>query len=215
MQASLRRRAFPGARPTPLALAMLSAGALLVTPTPAAAEARISATASGALATSANLGVAVQVPRILYLRVGDVGPKVNTVHFDVGLRNGLGSLTARDQVYSGALPPGIQTTRGDDSGNSNGSVPVRLWTNNGSVTLDCSAPPLSAGANVIPLTAIRVSSSSTALRHPGTSLACAPASRGSAGVNDLNATWTYRYTPSSLPAAGVYATTVTYTASQP
>lgn len=187
----------------------------LIGPTRASAEARATAAPTGAIAATARLGVSVKVPRILYLRVGDAGANVNTVRFEVGLRDGLTALDARDEVYAGRVPPRFTTTRADDAGTSNGSVPVRLWTNNGTVTLGCSAPALSAGPNVIALSAIRVTSSSSALRHPGSTLACASSTRGSAGVNNLAANWTYRYAPATLPPAGTYRTTVTYTASQP
>ncbi|MEZ5730307.1 MAG: hypothetical protein R3E48_21425 [Burkholderiaceae bacterium] len=138
---------------------------------------------------------------------------MNNVTFTAGF-TGLGALPISDAVFSGAIPSSASITAGDDNGASDGQIPVQLWTNNGSATLDCSGADLTSGSNTIPKSDISVSSSGT-LAHPGTSLACVGALRGSSGVNDLNDTWTYAYAPTTLPAAGDYQTTITYTASQP
>lgn len=182
------------------------------------AESRITAVTSAVttLSTTARLNVAVNVPRILYLRVGDAGATINTVTFTAGL-SGVTVPTA-DAVYAGAMPvgPGAVSVA-DNNGASDGQVAVQLWTNNGSANLNCAGAALTSGTNTIPLTDITVTSlaSGGSLAHPGSSLSCTSAARGSAGTNNLTDTWTFAYAPATLPAAGSYTTVVTYTASQP
>ena len=183
------------------------------------AESRVTAVSSGttALSTTSKLNVSVSVPRILYLRVGDAGATINSVTFTVGL-TGLTPLPQNDVVYSGAMPVGVGAISvADTNGTSDGQVAVQLWTNNGTANLNCSGAALTSGTNTIALSQITVTSAAAGtLGHPGGSLACTSATRGSAGVNNLSDTWTYAYTaPATLPAAGNYTTQITYTASQP
>lgn len=169
-----------------------------------------------ALSTTARLNFAVNVPRILYLRVGDAGVTVNTVTFTAGL-TGV-TVPTTDTVTAAAPPVGLGTISvADTNGASDGQIGVQLWTNNGTANLTCAGTPLTSGANTIPLSAIAVTSlaSGGSLAHPGSSLACTSAARGSAGTNNLTDTWTFAYAPASLPTAGAYTTVVTYTASQP
>jgi len=181
------------------------------------AESRITVTgATGTnLSATARLNVAVAVPKVLYLRVGDTGSNINTVTLTLGLAGGLSA--QNDQVFAGAVPIGAGTaTATDDNGTSDGAVSVQLWTNNGSASLGCSGAALTSGANTIPLTDITVSSAGGGtLAHPGANLACSSAARGSAGVNNLSDSWTFAYAPAALPPGGNYTTTITYTASQP
>ncbi|MGE0310314.1 MAG: hypothetical protein AB7P21_01645 [Lautropia sp.] len=205
------------ARAGVLSIAAALLGAMAIASQDAQARSSLSATtAAGAQQASASLGVNVQVPAMLYFRLGSAGADVNTVRFDVRLAAPLNTLPVDDVAYRGALPPALRApARADDDGASNGNVSVRVWTNNGSVSLDCAGAPLSAGAATIPLSAIQVSSSNATLAHPGASLACAARTVGAAGTNDLRANWRFRYSPTTLPPAGNYTTTVTYTASQP
>lgn len=188
---------------------------------PVRAESHVSsAAAATSLSATSRLRVAVQVPKVLYLRIGDAGALVNTVTLTVGLSaaSGLMPLPRNNVVFAGTVPIAQgTTTRADDNGTSNGQIATQLWTNNGSVTLNCSGAPLTAGALTIPLTRVTVSSSGTAFRHPGANLgACAPVVRGTSGVNNLTSNWTYSFSATGgLPAAGHYTTQITYTASQP
>lgn len=169
-----------------------------------------------ALSTTARLNFAVNVPRILYLRVGDAGATINTVTFTAGLA-GI-TVPTTDSVTAAAPPVGLGTMAvADTNGASDGQVGVQLWTNNGTANLNCAGAALTSGANTIPLSAITVTSlaSGGSLAHPGSSLSCTSATRGSAGTNNLTDTWTFAYAPAALPAAGAYTTVVTYTASQP
>ncbi len=197
---------------TVLALAAAAGGAF--------AESRITAVPSGttSLSTTARLNIAVNVPRVLYLRVGDAGATVNTVTFTVGLNGALATLPVSDQVFTGTVPPALGTTGvADDNGTTtDGQIAVQLWTNNGTANLTCAGSALTSGSNTIALTEISVASAGGGtLAHPGANLGCAPATRGSAGVNNLSDTWTFSYAPTALPAAGSYTTQITYTASQP
>jgi hypothetical protein len=191
----------------PLALtAAIAAGAVH-------AESRISsvAAATSTVNTSARLNFAVNVPRILYLRVGDAGTTVNTVTFNVSLA------PTSNTNYAGGVPSSIGgTTVTDDSagGGPAGGIAVQLWTNNGTSTLNCTGAALTSGANTIPLSAITATATG-GLSHPGTSLACAGTPVGSAGTNALSGNWAFAYAPATLPPAGAYTTVVTYTASQP
>lgn len=188
--------------------------------TQAFAESRITAVPATTtnLSATAKLNIAVNVPRILYLRVGGAGATVNQVTFTVGLGGGLSTLPQTDVVFGTAFtaPSLGTTTAADDVGASDGQIPVQLWTNNGTTNLTCSGNDLTSGANTIPKADIGVTSASGgSLAHPGTTLACSSVARGAAGVNDLSDTWTFSYAPSTLPPAGNYQTQITYTASQP
>ena len=200
------------------ALFICASLAAMTISSPVQAESRITTVTAGstALSTTAKLNIAVSVPRILYLRVGDAGATVNTVTFTAGL-TGV-TLPTADTVYAGTPPVGVGTiTAADNNGTSDGAVGVQLWTNNGSANLNCAGAALTSGANTIPLSAITVTSLATggSLAHPGANLACTSAARGSAGTNNLSDTWTFAYAPATLPPAGSYTTVVTYTASQP
>ena len=93
------------------------------------AESRITAVPSTttSLSATARLNFAVNVPRVLYLRVGDAGATINTVNFNVGLSGSLATLPVSDQVFSGALPPALGTiTATDNNGASDGQVAVHV-----------------------------------------------------------------------------------------
>ena len=200
------------AKIVPIVLTCLIAGTV-------SAGSRITAVTSTttALTTTARLNFTVDVPRILYLRVGDAGALINTVTFTAGLPAAVGALPQNDAVYAGAPPVGVGTvTVADNNGASDGQVAVQLWTNNGTANLTCTGAALTSGANTIALNQITVTSTGAGtLAHPGANLGCTSAARGSAGVNNLNDTWTFAYAPAALPPAGSYTSTVTYTASQP
>lgn len=191
--------------------------AIAATAGAAYAESRISASAGAVpLSTSAQLNFEVQVPRILYLRVGDTGATINTVTFTVGLAAPLGSLPINNAEYTATIPPGISgaVATDDDTTGSDGAIPVQLWTNNGTANLGCTSPGLSGTSGTIPLSAITVTQTGS-LPHPGGSLDCTTTEVGATGVNSLEGAWTYAFAPTVMPPAGTYSTVVTYTAAQP
>ncbi len=175
------------------------------------AESRITAvagTATGAISATARLDFQILVPKILYLKVGTAGAAVDAVQFDVAL-TGI-TVPSNNAVFAGPVSGAFTSTA------TNNAVGVNLWTNNGSAALNCAGAALTSGGNSIALSNITVTNATGgALGHPGASLACTSASRGSAGFNNLSDTWTFAYAPATLPAAGNYTTQVTYTASQP
>lgn len=189
---------------------------------PARAESHVTAVAAPAasLSTTSRLAIAVNVPKILYLRVGNAGATVNTVTMTVGVAaaSGLNPLPRNDVMFSGAVPIGMGTvTRADNDGASNGTVAAQLWTNNGSATLTCTGAPLSDGSRTIPLTRVVVTSSAGgSLAHPGGNLGCTTVTRGTSGTNNLSSNWSYTLSATGgLPTAGSYTTQITYVASQP
>ena len=94
------------------------------------AESRITAVPSTttSLSATARLNFAVNVPRVLYLRVGDAGATINTVNFNVGLSGSLATLPVSDQVFSGALPPALGTITATDNYGCTGTrvYPIKI-----------------------------------------------------------------------------------------
>jgi hypothetical protein len=101
------------------------------------------------------------------------------------------------------------------SGNlGNGSVTVRVLGNAGPMTLAATGPAnLTSGTDTIPWTQITTAVTGGAT-HPTINGANA-AYPATAGVVNVNGTWTYSYANSITPAAGVYTGQVLYTASAP
>lgn len=201
---------------TTIAWAMLAAAGL------ARAESHVTAVTNpiASLSTTARLAVTVNVPKILYLRVGNAGAMINTVTMTVGVAaaSGLNPLPRNNVTYGGAVPIGMGTvTRTDNNGASNGVVAAQLWTNNGTATLTCTGAPLTDGSRTIPLTRVVVTSSAGGtLGHPGGNLGCSTVTRGSSGTNNLASNWSYNFSAAGgLPTAGTYTTQITYVASQP
>ena len=68
------------------------------------AESRITAVPSTttSLSATARLNFAVNVPRVLYLRVGDAGATINTVNFNVGLSGSLPEVRVMTGLVTGS-----------------------------------------------------------------------------------------------------------------
>lgn len=188
----------------------------------ALAESRVTAVSApiASLSSTSRLAVAVNVPKILYLRVGNAGATINTVTMTVGVAaaSGLNPLPRTDVSFAGTVPIGMGTvTRTDNDGAPNGIVAAQLWTNNGTATLTCTGAPLTDGSRTIPLTQVLVTSlGGGTLGHPGANLGCSTVSRGTSGTNNLTSNWSYNFSAAGgLPTAGSYTTQITYVASQP
>lgn len=170
--------------------------------------------ATGAAAQSAGAGASarlnfqIEIPRFIYLRVGQAGLGIDTVRFD----------PTAEQVAEGTA--GITGTAGS------GSVYVSLISNAGGVTItptNSNGNGLSDGGatpNYISYGQIETASNVGALQAPeltnagGTSVSITP--NISANVTNISATWTYTYdNPTDPPAAGTYTGQVTYTAAIP
>ncbi len=117
-------------------------------------------------------------------------------------------------VGAGAAAPAASITSNGPT-NGTASIPVRVFGNNGQVTITATNPlVLTSGSDTIPFTELTVSSSNGALAAPafsgGTSL---PTLAGR--VTNQTANWTYAYANSTTPAFGTYVGRVTYTATMP
>lgn len=182
----------------------------LATPLLASAESQL---VTGAGSATANLDLRVVIPRVLFLGVGTgsgtpltTNAAIDTLTFDY--------TTNPLDVGAGAAAPAASIT---STGPSNGtaSIPVRVFGNNGQVTITATNPlVLTSGSDTIPFTELTVSSSNGALAAPafsgGTSL---PTLAGR--VTNQTANWTYAYANSTTPAFGTYVGRVTYTATMP
>lgn len=186
---------------TALALAIAS-------PLMASAESQLT---TGGGSAVARLDLQVIIPRVLFLGVGtgtdNTGTSngtIDAVIFDY--------TTNADQVGITGSPAGaIYDTNGGFPGN--GAVPVRVFGNNGQVTITATNPAtLDNGADTIPFSEMSVVSDNASLPAPGFSGGTSqPLLAGR--VTNQTALWTYSYANSTAPAAGTYTGTVTYTAS--
>jgi hypothetical protein len=161
---------------------------------------------------SAGLEFKVKVPSVLYLQVGTgtLGTTVATtseIEFEP---------TAAQLAATGVAV--AATTGSGDLGN--GAVTVRVFGNNGTVSLtsDSTEALESADGDVIPWSEILVTALNGNIAHPGfTGGVSAPVNLAttSGKVTDRADQWTYRYANSAAVAPGEYTAEVTYTASMP
>jgi hypothetical protein len=190
---------------------LLKTALALAIASPLMASAESTLTTGGGSAV-ARLDLQVIIPRVLFLGVGtgtdNTGTSngtIDAVIFDY--------TTNADQVGITGSPAGaIYDTNGGFPGN--GAVPVRVFGNNGQVTITADNPPnLVNGADTIPFTEMSVVSNNTNLPAPGFSGTNASQPLLAGRVTNQSAFWTYSYGNSTAPAAGTYTGTVTYTAS--
>ncbi len=196
--------------------------ALAAVSTFAQAESRLSAATSGQITANAKITVSVTVPKILYLRVGTAGATQDVVNFVVG-PSGLTGVPVTDTAFAGAVPVGpgsVTVTDTDASAGAAGAISAQLWSNTGTATLSCTSTAIGSGAVTLPKADFKVTSTAgaTALLHPGGDLSCTGAGvtvGAAGGAGAFASTWNYSYNPTTLPPAGTYTGTVTYTAVQP
>jgi len=191
-------------------LLLKSALALAIaSPLMASAE---SSLVTGSGSAVARLDLQVIIPGVLFLGVGTGHeqvangnmPTVDAIIFDY--------TTNADQVGLTGSPAGaIYDTNGGFLGN--GAVPVRVFGNNGQVTITATNPTtLNNGSDTIPFSDMSVVSDNPNLPAPGFSGGTSqPVLAGR--VTNHTANWTYSYANSTAPAAGTYTGRVTYTAS--
>ena len=205
-----------------LALAVLAAAL----PFAAQAESNVSTTAA-----SAKLNFKVVVPKVIFLQVGTgtmmgANATTNTLSFDV----------PAGAVGNGAA---VAATGGDVGAGGNG-VTVRVFGNNGNVTLNNSVTgPLRNAANSqsipwsdIAVTPAALTSATTGwtngtIAHPAFATGTSGGSGAAVTLNASNGVvrqegmWTFAYANTALVGAGTYGATggtegvVTYTATQP
>lgn len=158
----------------------------------------------------AQLDFRVTIPSVLFLQVG-TGSFPN----DIADVDEIAFEPTPAEIEAGG--PVAATLASGDQGN--GVVTVRVFGNNGPVTLSSAATLLASGADEIPWTEIGVTSVG-GITHPAfdatgttsTILATNPSGR----VTNLDGTWEYSFlNTDDEVAAGEYTGTVTYTASMP
>lgn len=163
----------------------------------------------GTGSAAAELELRVVIPRVLFLGVGTgaatlaTNTTVDELTFDYS--------TNPLDVGTGAAAGSITST----SPSGTASIPVRVFGNNGQVTITATNPlTLTSGTDSIPFTELSVTSSNADLDAPdfsgGTSL---PTLAGR--VTNHTANWTYSYANATTPAFGTYEGRVTYTATMP
>lgn len=199
----------------------LAVAFLLAVPVLASAESQITTDSVTPITTSSRLDFQIEIPKVLFLRVGTgaeykTNTNVDLITFNVNATNvGDGSLVAA-------------TTASGDLGN--GSVTARVVGNNGIITLTSTTlgalqngtgASISHGqivANVSTLTSV------VALAHPAladaasTTVSLIPAA---GKLINRDARWTFSYLNQNTVVAGTYGgvntnnSRVTYTASMP
>ena len=186
---------------TALALAIAS-------PLMASAESQLTL---GSGSAAANLNLRVVIPRVLFLGVGTgsglpraTNGTIDAVTFDY--------TNNADQVGTGVAAADITNT----GGFTGSAVPVRVFGNNGQVTITATNPAnLVNGADTIPFSELSAASDNAALPAPGFSGTNTSQPLLAGRVTNQLALWTYSYANTTAPAAGTYTGTVTYTATMP
>ena len=179
----------------------------LATPLMASAESQLTVGTGSAVA---RLDFRVIVPRILFLGVGTgaatlaTNTTIDTVTFDFT-----------------ATPTAV----GNGTAVASAPVPVRVFGNNGVITLTAATVgALTNGTgDTIPWTQITATSSVAGLPSPaiptsGTGAGSAVTVTSGTRVTDRTANWTFSYANSAVVPPGTYGTTngqVTYTAAMP
>lgn len=174
-------------------------------PMAAQAESNVT-TGAGAISATARVNFQIQIPRFVFLQVGTgttlaANSTVDLISFTPAVA-AVGSGTAQAATAA--------------SGNlGNGAVTVRVIGNAGAMTLAAvsGAPNLVSGTDTLPWSQILTAVTGGAT-HP-TINGASVAYPATAGVVNVNGTWTYTYANTTTPAAGTYIGQVTYTASAP
>lgn len=185
----------------------------------AMAEAGISVGSSPDPVT-ANVKFKIVVPKVMILSVGDWGGTVNTVTWNynsslVATSNTNATSTQWDTANASGS---ALTADADDNGASNGSLDVAAFGNFGNLKITASTvtdfAEIAAGYAKPSLSEISATASSN-LDHSsmngfsGGSLSLT-ATNGIVSERDV---WSYKYTPSNVPAGGTYNAEVQYTLS--
>jgi hypothetical protein len=142
---------------------------------------------------TADLNFSVVIPQFIYFQVGAVATPgtLDTVLFDLGVA-------------------GVEPGTGTDVADTNSPVPVVLRSNAASITISAQAlagtGPLAAGS-----TEISATPSNPSIPVPGFGLSAASV----AGPINASGNWVFTYDNAGVYPAGIYNTTVTYTAASP
>ncbi len=187
------------------------------------AEQRTDNNTSGGLNVTARLKHKIVVPAILFFSIGSVSQNdVDEVSFDV--TPGAAPVGATSSYNQSQVPIGDGTIL---NANSNGTMPVSIMSNVGSVSLSYElSDPLglvNADGDYIPFDEIKVQSSSAGLPAPVLS----NSGGGAVGAVSITgnfyggrvikrqAQWTFQYLNTTATAAGEYQGQVRYTVAAP
>lgn len=209
------------------------------------ADADISVQPSGTAAqATANVDISVQVPEILIFGVGTVGTPIADVQWTLNnaVSAGIGDdqtyTGSLPSAFSGAEPYATTATAailanggtGSSVATNTANLPVFVFSNKGSditIASTVGGGPTGAGAadvldhqtlaDTIAIAEFTSGQVGANITQPdftagGTNNAVITAGGGVVNTSD---TWTYSYTPSSTPTAGIYEARITYVATQP
>lgn len=209
------------------------------------ADADISTTkpGKGGLEAAAHVDLEVFVPEILIFGVGATGDKIAKLRWTHAV-TGAGELGSNGNTYSGAagafgkedfygLPTAEEPVNGGDGAGfdkNTAVLPVFLYSNYGKdiVIQATTFGGIEAGAgqkdvlvnesnkDVIQVTDFAVEVKGD-IKHPATLAggATATTAANKAGIINLDGLWSYTYTPTSTPRAGIYQARIQYVAAQP
>jgi len=222
------------ARTASVCLLSLSAGTAL-------GDADIAVQPSGTpLEATANVDLSVVVPQILIFGVGANGDSIAQLQWTID--NAAGAAVGNNQSYAGAAAPfaapaPFSTTAtaavvanggaGSSATGNQADLPVYVFSNSGSdvtITTAVSGGATGGGtvdaldhqtlALTIPISSF-TGGDGGVISHPALTSTSSAVTAHTAGVVNLADTWTYSYTPASVPAAGTYEARVSYVASTP
>ena len=206
------------------------------------ADADIAVQPSGtALEATANVDLCVVVPQILVFGVGAGTDDVAKLRWTIDNAAGVG--LGNNQSYSGVAAPFTApapfsaaataevVANGGASSSEAGNqadLPVFLFSNSGAdVTITTSVSGgVTGGGTVdaldhqslagrtIPISSFTAGDGGS-IAHPALANASSAATAHTDGIVNLADTWTYSYTPASIPTSGTYEARVTYVASTP
>jgi len=206
------------------------------------ADADIAVQPSGtALEATTNVDLCVVVPRVLIFGVGDVADDVAKLRWTID--NAAGVAVGNNQSYSGTpgtfTPPAPFNTAAVAevvSGGGAGSgatanvaeLPVFLFSNSGAdveITTTVSGGATGGGtvdaldhdtvaATTIPIASFTAGDGGV-IAQPALANNQVATTAHTAGIVNLADTWTYEYTPATIPTAGTYEARVTYVAATP
>ena len=188
-----------------------------------------------------NVDICVVVPEILIFGVGDVGDAIAKLRWTVASADG--TLTGNNQTYSGdrgafTAPAPFSTTvlaevvsdggPGASAAGDTANLPVFLFSNNGTdVTITTSTSGgATGGGTADALDNVNVAGQTIpigdfsqadggSIIHPDLTTNSSDDTPHTNGIVNLADTWSYTYTPTTIPVAGTYEARITYTAAQP
>ncbi len=216
-------------------------GLLVCNSSGAFADADIAVQPAGtALEATANVDLCVVVPQILIFGVGASADAVAKLQWTID--NAAGAAVGNNASYAGAAAPftapapfnttatAAVTANGGTGASATGNqadLPVFLFSNSGSdVTITTSVAGGATGGgtvdaldhqtagNTIPISSF-TGGDGGIITQPTLSNTSSAATAHTAGIVNLADTWTYSYTPATIPPSGTYEARVTYVASTP